>query len=53
MKIGTMSLRPLRIFWIVVLLVICCTSHAIAQTAVNQPPALSAQGATFVKTHSL
>jgi hypothetical protein len=41
-----MSLRPLRIFLIVVLVVVCRTSRTIAQTTTNQAQALSAQGAT-------
>src|ERR1700687_1505209 len=39
-------MKPLRQFPVVLFLVVCCMSHAIAQTTPNHPLAQSAQGPT-------
>ncbi len=44
-KVGNRSIKTIWMLALVAAFVICCTSHAIAQTT-NQPPALTAQGAT-------
>ena len=43
-KVGNRSIKTIWMLALVAAFVICCTSHAIAQTT-NQPPALTAQPA--------